>query len=53
MISTRDITYPLQGTKDEDLGESYLHPPLADAIINSGPREADANPIHMSDGWMP
>ena len=39
-----------QGTKDENSGESYLHSPVADAIINSGPREADANPIQISDG---
>ena len=39
-----------QGTKDENLGGSYLPPPVADAIINSGPREAGANPIQISDG---
>ena len=64
-VYTKDVTDPYtphgvllgssQETRDENLGESYLHPPAADAIINNGPREAGANPIQISggDGWTP
>ena len=54
----RPFTHPhgvlldsLQGTKHANLGESYLHAPnIADAIINSGPPEAGAHTIQISDG---